>query len=75
MAQAVSRGRDERGGRREGSRRGAGVFWCSGDDIVNGIWCGCGGGLSVTTIVCMEVLYVCIYVCMYGQYCTGEVER
>jgi hypothetical protein len=67
MAQVVSRGGDGRGGRREGSRRRAGVFWCSGDDIVMRM----RRGLSVTTIVCMEVLYVC----MYGQYCTGEVER
>jgi hypothetical protein len=54
----------------EDGREAAAAPACSGA-LETISWCGCGGGLSVTTIVCMEVLYVC----MYGQYCTGEVER
>jgi hypothetical protein len=59
MAQVVSRGGDGRGGRREGSRRRAGVFWCSGDDIVVRMRRG-----PVRNYYRMYGSIVCMYVCM-----------
>jgi hypothetical protein len=53
----------------EDGREAAAAPACSGA-LETISWCGCGGGLSVSTIV----LYGSI-VCMCGQYCTGEVER